>query len=102
MLIWNIFIIILTIFINLLGNFKYTPKDHSRQWIQTYSKFEIPIPPLEMQEQIVNALDKFSKLEFELKDELETEIDCRKKQYEYYRNKLLSFEVDNYDKSNWT
>ena len=51
-------------------------------------KFEIPLPPLEVQTEIVRILDKFTQLEAEL----EAELDCRKRQYEYYRDKLLSFE----------
>ena len=48
----------------------------------------IPIPPLEIQEEIVTILDKFTQLEAEL----EAELEARKKQYEYYRNELLNFE----------
>lgn len=51
-------------------------------------KTEIPLPPLEVQTEIVRILDKFTSLEAEL----ETELDCRKRQYEYYRDKLLSFD----------
>ena len=54
-------------------------------------KFLIPIPPLTVQEEIVRILDKFTTLEAEL----EAELDCRKRQYEYYRNQLLSLEVIN-------
>lgn len=53
--------------------------------------FSIPVPPLEVQEEIVRILDKFTTLEAEL----EAELDCRKRQYEYYRNKLLSFSMLN-------
>lgn len=52
------------------------------------AKFEIPLPPIEVQTEIVRILDKFTSLEAEL----EAELDCRKRQYEYYRDKLLSFE----------
>lgn len=51
-------------------------------------KFEIPLPPIEVQTEIVRILDKFTSLEAEL----EAELDCRKRQYEYYRDKMLSFE----------
>jgi len=47
----------------------------------------IPVPPLSIQQEIVNILDKFTELEAELQAELE----ARKKQYEYYRNSLLTF-----------
>ena len=46
----------------------------------------IPLPPLSVQQEIVRILDKFTTLEAEL----EAELDCRKRQYEYYRNKLLT------------
>jgi len=51
-----------------------------------FAKIIIPIPPLGVQEEIVNILDKFTKLETKLKDELE----ARKKQYEYYLEKTIS------------
>ena len=47
-----------------------------------------PIPPLEVQVEIVNLLDKFTQLSAELKAELK----LRRKQYDYYRNHLLSFD----------
>lgn len=50
--------------------------------------YEIPLPPIEVQTEIVRILDKFTSLEAEL----EAELDCRKRQYEYYRDKLLSFD----------
>ncbi len=50
--------------------------------------FSIPIPPLEVQVEIVNLLDKFTQLSAELKAELK----LRRKQYDYYRNHLLSFD----------
>lgn len=55
-------------------------------------KFEIPLPPIEVQTEIVRILDKFTSLEAELEAELKVELDCRKRQYEYYRDKLLSFD----------
>lgn len=67
---------------------KYQTLEHSRQWISKYSQIEIPLPPIEVQTEIVRILDKFTSLEAELK----AELDCRKRQYEYYRDKLLSFE----------
>lgn len=67
---------------------KYQTLEHSRQWISKYSQIEIPLPPIEVQTEIVRILDKFISLEAEL----EAELDCRKRQYEYYRDKLLSFD----------
>ncbi len=49
-------------------------------------KFQIPIPPLPIQQEIVTILDSFTQLEAEL----EAELEARRAQYEYYRNKLLS------------
>ena len=48
-----------------------------------FKNISIPIPPLPVQEKIVEILDKFT--------ELEAELEARAKQYEYYRNKLLTF-----------
>lgn len=50
--------------------------------------FQIPIPPLPIQEEIVKILDNFTSLEAEL----EAELEARLRQYEFYRNKLLSFD----------
>ena len=50
------------------------------------------LPTLEEQKRIVNILDKFDKLVNDITEGLPAEIEARRKQYEYYRNKLLSFE----------
>ena len=52
---------------------------------------EIPIPPLPVQEKIVSILDRFDTLVNDLKSGLPAEITLRRKQYEYYRDKLLTF-----------
>ncbi|MCQ2276425.1 MAG: restriction endonuclease subunit S, partial [Bacteroidales bacterium] len=52
---------------------------------------KIPLPPLAVQERIVNVLDNFEQLCNDLGIGLPAEIEARKLQYEYYRNKLLSF-----------
>ena len=54
--------------------------------------FEIPIPPLEVQEEIVRILDPLTKDVNELIDLLKKEQELRKKQYSYYRDKLLTFD----------
>lgn len=51
----------------------------------------IPVPSLEEQERIVSILDRFDKLYNAALKELPAEIEARKKQYEYYRDKLLTF-----------
>ena len=52
-----------------------------------FAKIEIPIPPIEVQEEIVRILDHFA----DLAAELQAELQARQEQYEYYRNKLLTF-----------
>ena len=51
--------------------------------------FEVPVPPLEVQREIVRILDSFTLLTAELT----AELTARKKQYEFYRNQLLSFDT---------
>lgn len=51
----------------------------------------IPIPPIEEQERIVSILDRFDKLCNDISEGLPAEIEARRKQYEYYRDKLLTF-----------
>ncbi len=65
--------------------------EHTRQWISRYSQLEVPIPPLEIQQEIVKILDAFTELNAELNTELNTELNARKKQYQYYQNMLLDF-----------
>ncbi len=66
----------------------FVPQGHKRHWIGVYSHLEIPVPPMEIQKEIVKVLDSFITLEAEL----EAELEARKAQYRYYRNQLLSFE----------
>lgn len=54
---------------------------------------ELPIVPLKEQHRIVSILDHFDALCNDLTSGLPAEIEARRKQYEYYRDKLLSFEV---------
>lgn len=55
---------------------------------------KLPLPPLPIQNEIVKILDSFMELTAELKTELAAELTARKKQYEYYRNQLLTFGGD--------
>ena len=55
-------------------------------------KLKIPVPPLEEQKRIVAILDRFDKLCNDISEGLPAEIEARQKQYEYYRDKLLTFE----------
>ena len=54
-------------------------------------ELEIPVPPLPVQEKIVRIMDKFSFLVNDLSSGLPAEIEKRRQQYEYYRDKLLTF-----------
>lgn len=53
----------------------------------------IPVPPLEEQQHVVSILDRFDKLTNDLSSGLPAEIEARRKQYEYYRDRLLSFDA---------
>ena len=54
-------------------------------------KIRIPIPPLAGQERIVAILDKFDALVNDISSGLPAELEMRRKQYEYYRDRLLTF-----------
>ncbi len=70
---------------------KYKPSEHARQWISKYSKFTVPLPSLKEQERIVAILDNFYTLINDQEKGLPAEIRLVQKQYEYYREKLLTF-----------
>lgn len=55
--------------------------------------FNIPLPPLHVQQHVVNVLDKFDTLVNDIKEGLPKEIEQRQKQYEYWREQLLSFNL---------
>lgn len=59
--------------------------------ISKLNKHLIPLPPIEEQERIAGILDKFDTLVNSISEGLPREIELRRKQYEYYREKLLSF-----------
>ena len=58
-------------------------------------EIEIPLPPLEVQKRIVGVLDNFEKICNDLNIGLPAEIEARQKQYEFYRNFLLTFKIEN-------
>ena len=57
----------------------------------TTEDFVIPVPPLAEQKRIVDILDRFDKLANDITEGLPAEIEARRKQYEYYRDTLLTF-----------
>ncbi len=59
--------------------------------VPSIKEIQIPLPPLDVQERYANVLDNFEKLCNDLDIGLPAEIEARKKQYEYYRDKLLTF-----------
>ena len=62
--------------------------------VPAISALQLPVPPLPVQEEIVRILDNFTVLTAELQKKLEEETAARKKQYEYYRDFLLTFDDD--------
>ena len=54
-------------------------------------KFEVPVPPMEIQQRIVDILDRFDALTSSLSEGLPAELAARRSQYEYYRDQLLTF-----------
>jgi len=57
------------------------------------NKMKVPLPSIDKQARIVDILDHFNELVSDIKTGLPAEIAARQKQYEYYRDKLLTFEV---------
>lgn len=55
------------------------------------NEFLVPVPSIEEQKRIVSILDRFDKLCNDISEGLPAEIEARRKQYEYYRDKMLSF-----------
>ena len=72
---------------HVMGSLGFTSDEHKRLWIATYSQLRIPLPPLPVQREIVRILDNFT----ELTAELTAEHAARRKQYEHYRDELLTF-----------
>jgi type I restriction enzyme S subunit len=71
-----------------LSTIRIDTSEHTRYWISKFSSIGIPLPPIEVQQEIVRILDQF----IELDAELEAELHARKSQYAYLRESL--FEKD--------
>ena len=67
-----------------IGNFSSVDMDRLKN-------FQFPVPPIEQQKKITAILDRFDKLCNDLTSGIPAEINARKKQYEFYRDKLLTF-----------
>ena len=70
---------------HVMGNLKFTSDEHKRLWISIYSQFPIPLPPLEVQREIVRILDNFT----ELTAVLTTELQKRREQFRHYSTVLF-------------
>lgn len=73
-----------------LSNLNIPSRGYSRHWT-ILSKMKIPVPPPELQLDIVCTLDNFDSLINDPIFGLPAEIEARRKQYEYYRDRLLTF-----------
>jgi len=71
-----------------LSSLAIPSRGYNRHW-NVVREMSIPVPPLEVQREIVRILDQFTTLEAEL----EAELEARRAQYEYYRNQLLSYDA---------
>lgn len=72
---------------HVMGFLNIQSDEHKRLWISNYSQIKVPVPPLEVQREIVHILDSFTFLTAELA----VELAARQKQYEFYRDALLTF-----------
>ena len=71
---------------------KLVPKGGQQQFnTNAVERVVVPVPPLDVQNRIVNVLDNFERICSDLNIGLPAEIEARQKQYEYYRDKLLTF-----------
>ena len=74
---------------------KYVSKAGQQQFnTNAVSRVIVPVPPIEVQERIVKVLDNFDEICSNLKIGLPAEMEKRQQQYEYYRDKLLEFNVN--------
>ena len=63
--------------------------------IADMEKISIPLPPRPVQDEIVSILDGFNNLVNDISSGLPKEVELRQKQYEYYREKMLNFKMEN-------
>ncbi len=80
-------VVFLRYLFHVMGCIKFSTKEHRRIWIRVYSGFRVPIPPLDLQAEVVRILDSFT----EYTAMLSRELELRKLQYTHYRDKLLYF-----------
>lgn len=73
-----------------LKSLHFESTEYSRHWMK-FKQIEIPVPSLATQQKVVDILDRFDALTTSLTDGLPAEIEARRRQYEYYRDRLLDF-----------
>lgn len=72
-------------------DYVYTGMGNPKLMSNQVENIIVPVPPLAEQERIAAILDRFERLTTDLQDGLPAEIKARKQQYEYYRDRLLTF-----------
>ena len=78
----------LNIFIHVISFFRYINTTIKRLYNNQFVSAKVPLYSLEEEKKIVNILERFDKLINDITVGLPAEIELRRKQYEYYRNKL--------------
>lgn len=78
--------VLLRYIFHIMGKINFSSDEHKRLWISTYSEIKVPVPPLEVQSEIVRVLDSFTLLTAELT----AELTARQKQYDYYKDSILA------------
>ena len=73
-------------------NYVYSGMGNPKLMSNQTAEILIPVPSMEEQSRIVSILDRFEALTTDLQSGLPAEIEARRQQYEYYRNKLLTFD----------
>ena len=74
---------------HVMGFLNIQSDEHKRLWISNYSQIKVPVPPLEVQREIVHILDSYTASNKELKEQLDKELAARQKQYEFYRDSFF-------------
>lgn len=59
--------------------------------LNVFMNYQVPVPSIEKQQQIISTLERLTNLYTNLTSGIHTELEARTKQYEYYRDKLLTF-----------
>jgi len=73
-----------------LQNLEIPNRGYNRHW-SIVKPMKVPVPTIESQQEIIDILDKFYALVTDISSGLPAELNARRKQYEYYRDKLLAF-----------